>query len=143
MAIKTSKDAILKTQKMTKESVKASKRAMQIAKETAKSTIKGIRMAIKATISAIKGILISTKALVTAIMAGGWLAVAIILVVCLVAMLCSSIFGIFLSSEKTSTNSLTMKEVVVECNQEFADRLQNIQDENPHDDYILEGTMAS
>ena len=116
MAIKTSKDAILKTQKMTKESVKVSKRAMQLAKETAKSTIKGIRMAIKATISAIKGIVISTKALVTAIMAGGWLAVAIILVVCLVAMLCSSIFGIFLSSEKTSTNSLTMKEVVVECN---------------------------
>lgn len=37
-----------------------------------------------------------------------------------------------------------MKEVVAECNQEFADRLQNIQDENPHDDYILvEGTMAS
>ena len=58
------------------------------------------------------------------------MAVAIILVVCLVAMLRSSIFGIFLSSEKTSTNSLTMKEVVVECNQEFADRLQNIQDEN-------------
>ena len=143
MAIKTSKDAILKTQKMTKESVKVSKRAMQLAKETAKSTIKGIRKAIKATISAIKGIVISTKALVTAIMAGGWLAVAIILVVCLVAMLCSSIFGIFLSSEKTSTNSLTMKEVVAECNQEFADRLQNIQDENPHDDYILEGTMAS
>ena len=103
MAIKTSKHAILKTQKMTKESVKVSKRAMQLAKETAKSTIKGIRMAIKATISAIKGIVISTKALITAIMAGGWLAVAIILVVCLVAMLCSSIFGIFLSSEKTST----------------------------------------
>lgn len=71
------------------------------------------------------------------------MAVAIILVVCLVAMLCSSIFGIFLSSEKTSANSLTIKEVVAECNQEFADRLQNIQDENPHDDYILESTMAS
>lgn len=80
---------------MTKESVKVSKRAMQIAKEIAKSTIKGIRMATKAIILAIKGIVISTKALITAIMAGGWLAVAIILVVCLVAMLCSSIFGFF------------------------------------------------
>lgn len=53
--IKTSKDIVLKTQKMTKESVKVSKRARQLAKETAKSTIKGIRMAIKAIISAIKG----------------------------------------------------------------------------------------
>ena len=49
----------------------------------------------------------------------------------------------FLSSEKTSTNSLTMKEVVVECNQEFANKLQAIQDSNPHDDYVLDGSMAS
>ena len=36
-----------------------------------------------------------------------------------------------------------MKEVVAECNQEFADKLQDIQDKNPHDDYVLDGSMAS
>lgn len=142
-AVKTSKEVAIKSQKVAKESIKASKKAMQMAKETAKATAKGIKLAIKATISAIKGIIAGTKALIAAIVAGGWIAVVIILVVCLVALLCGSIFGIFFSSEKSSSNSITMKEVVTECNQEFADKLQDIQDKNPHDDYVLDGSMAS
>lgn len=142
-AVKTSKEVAIKSQKVAKESIKASKKAMQMAKETAKATAKGIKLAIKATISAIKGIIAGTKSLIAAIVAGGWIAVVIILVVCLVALLCGSIFGIFFSSEKSSSNSITMKEVVAECNQEFADKLQDIQDKNPHDDYVLDGSMAS
>lgn len=142
-AVKTSKEVAINSQKVAKESIKASKKAMQMAKETAKATAKGIKLAIKATISAIKGIIAGTKALIAAIVAGGWIAVVIILVVCLVALLCGSIFGIFFSSEKSSSNSITMKEVVAECNQEFADKLQDIQDKNPHDDYVLDGSMAS
>ena len=36
-----------------------------------------------------------------------------------------------------------MKKVVSECNNEFADKLQDIQDKNEHDDYVLEGSMSS
>lgn len=142
-AVKTSKEVAIKTQRMAKESVKASKRAAQAAKETAKATARGIKLAIKATISAIKGIIAGTKALIAAIIAGGWIAVVVIIIICLVALLCSSIFGIFFSGEKTSSNSITMNDVVRECNQEFADKLQDIQDKNPHDDYVLDGSMAS
>ena len=67
----------------------------------------------------------------------------VIIVICLVGLLVSSIFGIFFSSEKTSSNSITMKDVIAECNQEFSDKLQTIQDQNPHDDYVLDGSMAS
>jgi hypothetical protein len=142
-AVKTSKEVAIKSQRVAKESVKASKRAAQAAKETAKATARGIKLAIKATISAIKGIIAGTKALISALIAGGWVAVVVIIIICLIGLLCSSIFGIFFSSEKTSSNSITMKDVVAECNQEFADKLQNIQDQNPHDDYVLEGSMAS
>ena len=142
-AVKTSKEVAIKSQRMAKARGKASKRAIQTAKETAKATARGIKLAIKATISAIKGIIAGTKALIAAIVAGGWVAVVVILVVCLVALLCGSIFGIFFSSEKTSSNSITMKEVVAECNQEFSDKLQDIQDKNEHDDYVLDGSMAS
>ena len=31
-----------------------------------------------------------------------------------------------------------MKEVVSECNQEFGNKLETIQNQNPHDEYILE-----
>lgn len=142
-AIKTSKEVAKKAEKTAKETMKASKRAVQIAKETAKKTAQGIKVAVKATISAVKAIIAGTKALIAAIVAGGWVAVVIIIIICLVALMCSSIFGIFFSSQKTSTNSITMNTVVAECNQEFSDKLQSIQDSNPHDDYVLEGSMAS
>lgn len=141
--IKTSKEVAKKAEKTAKETIKASKRATQIAKETAKRTAQGVKVAIKTTISAIKTIIAGTKALVAAIVAGGWVAVIVIIVICLVALMCSSIFGIFFSSQKTSANSITMNTIVAECNQEFSDKLQSIQDSNPHDDYVLEGSMAS
>lgn len=142
-AIKTSKEVAKKAEKTAKETVKASKRAAQIAKETAKRTAQGIKLAVKATISAIKAIIAGTKALIAAIVAGGWVAVIVIVVICLVGLLVSSIFGIFFSSEKTSANAVTMNEVVAECNQEFADKIQSIQDSNSHDEYVLDGSMAS
>ena len=142
-AIKTSKEVAKETEKNAKETIKASKRAIQIAKETAKRTAQGVKVAVKATVSAIKAIIAGTKALVAAIVAGGWVAVIVIIVICLVALMCSSIFGIFFSSQKTSANSITMNTMVAECNQEFSDKLQSIQDSNPHDDYVLEGSMAS
>lgn len=141
-AIKTSKEVVKKAEKTAKETAKASKRAAKLAKETVKRTAQGIKLAVKATISAIKGIIAATKALIALLIAGGWVVVVIIIVIALVALLVSSIFGIFFSSEKTSANAITMNEVVAECNQEFANKIQEIQDSNAHDEYVLDGSMA-
>ena len=141
--IKTGNNVIKKTEKVAKESVKASQRALKIARETAKQTARATKTVVKATISAIKGIIAATKALIAAIIAGGWVALVVIIVICLIGLLVGSIFGIFFSSEKTSPNAITMKDVIAECNQEFSDKLQTIQDQNPHDDYVLDGNMAT
>ena len=61
----------------------------------------------------------------------------------MIGLLCSSIFGIFLSGSKTSSDAITVTDVIAECNQEFSNKLQTIQDQNPHDDYVLDGNMAS
>ena len=129
--------------KTAQEALKNSQRAVKLARESARKTAQGIRIATKATISAIKAIIAGTKALITALIAGGWVAIIIIVVICLVGLLVNSIFGIFFSNQKTSANAVTMNEVVAECNQEFADKIQSIQDTNPHEDYVLDGSMAS
>ena len=141
--IKTSKQVAKNTKKTAQEALKNSQRAVKLARESARKTAQGIRIATKATISAIKAIIAGTKALITALIAGGWVAIIIIVVICLVGLLVNSIFGIFFSNQKTSANSVTMNEVVAECNQEFADKIQSIQDTNPHEDYVLDGSMAS
>ena len=141
--IKTSKQVAKNTKKTAQEALKNSQRAVKLARESARKTAQGIRIATKATISAIKAIIAGTKALITALIAGGWVAIIIIVVICLVGLLVNSIFGIFFSNQKTSANAVTMNEVVAECNQEFADKIQSIQDTNPHEDYVLDGSMTS
>lgn len=141
--IKTSKQVVKNTEKVAKETVKASQKAIKLAQNTAKKTYQGIKLTVKATITTVKAIIAATKALITAIIAGGWIALVVIVVICLIGLLCSSIFGIFFSGEKSSPNSITMRDTIIECNKEFSDKLQNIQDTNPHDEYELDGTMAT
>lgn len=142
--IKTSsKVAKKEAKKVAKETVKASQRAVKLARETAKRTYQATKLAIKATISTIKAIIAGTKALISALIAGGWVALIIIIVICLIGLLCGSIFGIFFSGEKTSSNSMSMQDAIVECNKEFSNKLEYIQNSNPHDEYVLEGNMAT
>ena len=145
--IKTANRTIKNTEKAAKEAAKASKRALergrQLAIKSAKATAKGIKIAVKATVSAIKGIIAGVKGLIGMLAAGGTLAIVAIVIICLVGLLITSIFGIFFSSEKTTKTGYTMKEVVSECNQEFGNKLETIQKQNPHDEYVLEGNMAS
>lgn len=141
--IKTSKKVVKDTTKITKQTIKASERAKQLMVKSVKMTYQGIKVTVKATISAIKGIIAGTKALISFLLAGGWIALIIIIVICLIGVLLNSHFGIFFSGEKTSKNSITMQDVIAECNNEFYDKLQTIQDENEHEEYVLEGKLAS
>lgn len=141
--IKTSKKVVKDTTKITKQTIKASERAKQLMIKSVKMTYQGIKVVVKATISAVKGIIAGTKALISFLLASGWIALIIIIVVCLIGVLFNSHFGIFFSGEKTSENSITMQDVIAECNNEFYDKLQSIQDENEHEEYVLEGKLAS
>lgn len=141
--IKDSKKVAKDAQKIARNRVKNAKKSYQIAKETAKKTIQTTKAVIKATISTIKLAISGTKALISALIAGGWIVLVIVIVICMIGLLCSSIFGIFLSGSKTSSDAITVTDVIAECNQEFSNKLQTIQDQNPHDDYVLDGNMAS
>ncbi|MDL2249655.1 lysozyme family protein [Lachnospiraceae bacterium OttesenSCG-928-J05] len=82
-AIKTTDTSVKTAQTAAKASVKATQRAAQAAKATAKAAAKATKAAVRATISAVKAIIAGTKALISAIIAGGWIAVVIILIVVL------------------------------------------------------------
>lgn len=148
-APKTTKNILKRTRKTTEETVKGAKKAYQIAKATAERTAKSIKKAIKATISAIKAIIAGTRALIALLIAGGWIALVIIIVICLIAMLVGSVFGIFFSSENGSTITVdgtqkivTMNQVISDLNIEFMNKITQIQQENPYDEYDITGSRA-
>lgn len=140
-AIKTAEHTAKATQAAAKASVKTAQRAAQAARVTARAAIAAVKATVKATAAAVKAIIAGTKALIAAIAAGGWIAVVVILVICLIGMLVGSVFGIFFSGED-SGNGMTMQTVVREINTEYDSRLDEIKNENAYDVLEMSGSRA-
>lgn len=140
-AIKTTEHTAKAAQKTAQASVKAAQKAAQAAKATAKATAHAVKVAVKATIAAVKAIIAGTKALIAAIAAGGWIAVVVIVVICLIGLLLGSVFGIFFSGED-SGNGMTMQTVVREINTEYDTKLDEIKNGTAHDVLEMLGSRA-
>ena len=132
---------VKKTEKNIERTVKGFKKTYQVAKVTAKNVVQFGKVGVKATAKTIKGIIASLKAIISAIIAGGWLALVIIVIICVIGLICSSVFGIFFSNEKNSNNK-TMSSVVTEINTEFTNKIAEIQRNNLHDDYEIKSDRA-
>lgn len=148
--VKTADKTIKTTKKAAKTTAKATKKTVQATKAAVKATIKTIKVVIKITITAIKTIIAALKSLIALIIAGGWISVIIIVVVCLVALIAHSIFGIFLSSQDTGSKItingeqqvVTMDRVISNLNTEFINRMTQIQKDNKHDEYDINSKRA-
>ena len=141
------KNNIDKTVKATEKSAKtakiAAKREKELAIKTAKATAKGIKVITKAVINGVKAILAALKSLIGLIAAGGTVAAVVIIVICLIGLLCASIFGIFFSSERADKKSYLMSDCIAELNTEMDNRIKTIETMNPHDEIVIESNKAS
>ena len=131
-AVKSKQPIIKASKQSVKDTAKAINKSSQIAKETAKQSAKGAKKAARTAKRAIKAMIESTKALVNAIIAGGWVSVVAIILICLVAALCSSFYGIFFSSE-TSQSGMNITSVIQQINNEFDDKIDEIKSSGSFD----------
>jgi len=141
-AIKTAEATAKATQKAAEAAAKAAQKAAEIARQTAIAAYKAAVAAAKAIAAAIKAIIAAIEKLVAAIAAGGWVAVVVVVVICLIALIVCSCFGIFFSSEEKNDGSQTMREVVVEINQDYQNKLDAIKADNPYDELEMSGSRA-
>ena len=135
-----------KTIKTSKNTVKTSKIAMergkQLAIKSAKVTAKGLKAIGKAIVEGTKAFISLLKSLGAILGAGGVIAVVIVVLICIIGLLCSSIFGIFFSSEKSDKNSYLMSDCITELNQEMDNRITLIENMNPHDEVVITSNKA-
>ena len=139
-AIKTAEATAKATKAAAQATAKAAKAAAHAAKVAAKAIVAAAKVAAKAIAAAAKAIAAAIKALVAAIAAGGWVAVVIIVVICLIAAIVAC-FGIFFSSEDTGSER-TMQMVVQEINQEYQTELDSIKSSVTYDTLEMSGSMA-
>ena len=139
--IKTTQAAAKTAQKTAQATAKAAKTAAQTARAAIKATAASIKAAVKATTAAVKAIIAGTKALIAAIAAGGWVAVVIILVICVIGLIVGSCFGIFFSGEDSGTGQ-TMRQAVQEINADYQSQIDATRANLTYDELEMSGSRA-
>ena len=134
------KQNINKTKKTAKVSKKSAKEATKAATKTTKKVVektgKTIATIANTIIKIIKGIIVATANLISVIISGGWIAVVIIIVLCVIAFLITSIYGIFFSSEDKDSE-LSLSKTIIELNKELSDKIDNIKKESGNDKFEI------
>jgi murein DD-endopeptidase MepM/ murein hydrolase activator NlpD len=130
--IKTAQRSAKTAQQTAKAAAKASQKAAQAARTAARAAVTGIKAAARVTVAAVKATIAAVKGLVAAIAAGGWVAVVIILLICLIALIVGSCFGLFFGSDSTGTGT-SVTQAVTTLNGEFQAHIQKIENTTAHD----------
>lgn len=139
--IKTAQQTAKAAKKAAQATAKSANAAAQAARTAAKATAAGMKGAVKATVAAVKAIVVGTKALIAAVAAGGWVAVVVIIVICLIGLIAGSCFGIFFSGEDSGTGQ-TMRQAVQEINTDYTAQLDFTKANVSYDVLEMSGSRA-
>ena len=127
------------TKKAAETTAKAAKRSEEAARRTAKAAIHATKVAVKAAIEGIKAAIAAGKELIAAIGAGGPVVLVIIIVICLIAAVGGTCFGIFLSNDKTTGTKITMPEAISQLTAEHYSDLTELKSKYTYDTMEVEG----
>jgi len=98
----------------------AARNTAHAARASTKAAVAAIRAAAKGITVFAKMAIVTVKSLVSIIAAGGKVAVAVILVICLVGLIVTSAIGIFFAGDDMGDGNPSLREVIVESNDEHA-----------------------
>lgn len=126
---------------VAKGTAKKTPKAVQTVKAAARAAVQTVQRTARATVSAAKAAIVGTKAVIAALAAGGWAAVAIILVLCVIGLIASSCFGIFFSGEDSGTGQ-AMRQVVQEINTDYQSQIDAAKAGSTYDELEMSGSRA-
>ena len=121
---KKSSKAVL-AQTRAAKTVQRAKQAAQAAGSAAKKTADAV-------LAGLKALWAATHTLVLAIAAGGACAVLVVVIVCMIALVIGSGFGIFFAAEPAG-DGMSLADAITQLNGEYQDRLEEIENDHPHD----------
>jgi len=119
--------------------INAKVKAAQLIKRVAMAAVKFVKVAIKAVIAAVKAVVAVVKSIVAAIVAGGWIAVIIIVVICLIALILVLVFGPFTSSEEISIQTLS---AITELEEKYSELIEKQLQDYEYQEIEYRGSMT-
>lgn len=137
-SVKTAK----KTAKTAKTTAKQSAEIAQRTKQAAKVAVKTVKAVGKAIIAGTKALVSAIKEIGAAIYAGGPVVLIIIIVVCLIAAIGGTCFGIFLSNDETTGTEKTMSQAISELTSEHYANLTAMKASYSYDLFEVQGNSS-
>ena len=143
-SVKNAERTAKATKKAAETSAKAAKRSEEAARRTVKAAAQATKAAVKAAIAGIKAAIAAGKELIAAIGAGGPVVLVIIIVICLIAAIGGTCFGIFLSNDKTTGTKITMTQAISQLTAEHYNKITETKTHYSYDSLEVEsaGSMA-
>ena len=138
---KTSASAASKARAAATAQTKAAK-VIHHAKQAAQAAGTTAKKAADVVMAGLKALWAATQTLAAAIAAGGTTALLVIVVLCMVAMVAGSAFGIFFAAEPTG-DGVSVAQAITELNEEYQERLQEIESEEEYDRQEIESNDGS
>ena len=108
------------------------------ARQTAREGMETAQKAATVLRAAIQHLLAALQMLAAALIAGGWVAVFIVLLICLIALVAGSAYGIFFAAEAPDENTVTVQAAVEQLTGEYRDRLEEIENSVEYDRQEIE-----
>ncbi len=115
-------------------------KSKQVAQQTAKATSTVMKKIMKAIITSTKALITSVKSLIALLGIGGVVALIVVILICLIGLLSSSMFGIFFSNE---SNSITMSSVISQINNEIYQKAEREQLMIPNSEIVIDNTVTN
>lgn len=139
--VKTAHQTAKAAKKTAEATAKSSKMAAQAARQAAQATYKATVFTAKAVAAAVKSAIAGIKVLAAAIAVGGFVSVVIIIIICIIALIAGSCFGIFFIGEDTGSG-ITLQNVISEINNEYEAKITEIKNSNTYDVLEMSGSVV-
>ena len=136
---KRTKTAAKGAKTTAKATVKGTVKAAQLIKRAAIATVKFVKEAVKAIITATKATIAAIKSIIAAIVAGGWVAVLIIVIIVIVACIVGSVYAIFVPAEDSE---ITIYSVTRDLEREHHEKENELAATVYYDVLSYEGSLA-
>lgn len=108
--------------------------------KTLKTTLGTTKKIGNALINFTKSLIAGAKSLLAILGTGGVITLVVVILICLIGMLCTSIFGIFFSNE---SNSRTMSSVISQINNEIYEKAEKEQLLIPNSEIVIDNTVTN
>ncbi len=140
--VKTAKKTAKTAKTTAKQSAEIAQKTKQAAKVAVKTTVKTVKAAGKAIVAGTKALVAAIKEIGAAIYAAGPVVLIIIIVVCLIAAIGGTCFGIFLSNDETTGTDKTMSQAIAELTSEHYANLTAMKTSYSYDLFEVQGNSS-